>query len=935
MAFNPSDNAGHTNSGGRYGQQPPLHLRTNLKHGAPYRGADFVPQGTGYGSSGRTRTDEGRQFMRELFLRSQSRYAHRWLWAGALIAYAAGSGGCTASHDVSTTRGVEASLFALMEDGTLPFDMAAASDEPRPPRFCSDGGGVFPPPIAIGSTPTPSAGIAIAPTIPPGVPGQIIATGGTAGSAAASIEGAGGSLGSAVIAAVEGEAGMSAVAPPTLIPPPPPTGAPPPDAQDGDDVPQGDPCARTPIGFWRFDNCSEFRTDLFDSSNQGHPAFRAVDQQCVPGQEGQAMAFSKPTDLVYAPDQPDFDLSEGVTVAAWVRPERIDGARTIFRKRDDGSSAFALLIHNSRYQFVVRLSTGRMATVSGPAVVDEWTHIAATYDGSYLRLYLNGEEVDSRKAVGTLAEGPGPLLIGNDASERRVIGLIDNAWFNTLAAPPETIAGLLCLHPEPRLNVTPTVGPAVAPGTVVNYTLTLTNTATPTCDPSTFELQVFPPQGLSANNQFVATPPLAPGETISQDFEVFSQEGTEAGSYTVEFNAFSFEIFTQTAISAEYVVAEPEGCHVTSSRELTIRHVSVVDDPVRTSMDGDGSDPRTGAWSFGRFMERLSPTPQAAPKVTEEMFASFITAQDVNGFEIEARPAMDEVVLQPWPRTSAGELDLARAPLRLLAIVHRLDLKDLNAGKAGEGRIVYGVLDAFGNSMEFTVILEYALPADTEEEFRAWANTVHALQELPFPSEEYNTALQAITDRFSAHGALPGAPNDSALIDIRTNEIALSFQWQLREFRLSPADGFLAPSVLFQTPDFSFNFTDTLGRFINENEDIILTERHEVPLQFEGIPFQTGGIFNNIDFWSAPGINNPEARHKFSLNTCNGCHGQETNTFFLHINPRQVGEQSLLSDFQLGTTVFDPETGEPRQLSELSRRRKLLESVVCPDDTTQ
>jgi hypothetical protein len=175
-------------------------------------------------------------------------------------------------------------------------------------------------------------------------------------------------------------------------------------------------------------------------------------------------------------------------------------------------------------------------------------------------------------------------------------------------------------------------------------------------------------------------------------------------------------------------------------------------------------------------------------------------------------------------------------------------------------------------------------------------------------------------------------PNGSALIDVRTNEIALSFQWELREFRISATTGFLEPATIFQTPDQSLNFTERLGRFINENEAAILSETHEAPLSFEGEPFQGGAVFNNIDIWDAPGINNPEARHKFSLNTCNGCHGGETQTGFLQIFPRFPGEQSGLAGFQTGITVFDPITGEQRRLAELPRRRALLEAAVCADE---
>lgn len=637
---------------------------------------------------------------------------------------------------------------------------------------------------------------------------------------------------------------------------------------------------------------------------------------------------------MYAPDQPDFALDRGVTVAAWVKPERTHGVSTVFRKRDDLNSAFALLVHHGRYLFVVKLESGRLVSVSAPAAADTWTHVAATYDGTYLRLYTNGVEAAARRAPGTLSRGVGPLLMGNDILERRLSGQMDNAWFNTLAAPAETIMRLTCLHRPPTLGLEPSRSEAVPAATPVSYQLSLQNNDTPSCDPSSYLTLSSVPAGFSTDLNFAALQNVASGETATLDIEVVSGEETEPGTYdlTFQFLAFNQNNFSSLPnVSAQYVVAEPTGCHVTSSRELMIRDVSVVDDPIRTSLDGPDDDPRVGAWSFARLMQRLSASDDAAPDLTEAMFRSFITPQEVNGFQIEARPSMDPLVLQSWPRTADGKLDLARAPLRLLAIVNRIDLKRLDQRKAGEGRFVFGVLDPSGFPLQFTVILEYLLPAEDESEFEAWARDIHALSALPFPSEEYNAALQALTDRITVRGALTGAPNESALIDIRTNEIALSFQWQLREFHLAPDGSALLPAT-FQTPDSSFDFGARLGRFINANEDTILAEIHDVPATFEGAPFQGAAVFNNIDIWDAPGIANPEARHKFSLNTCNGCHGGETNTAFLHINPRQAGEQSGLSAFLTGETVGDPVTGEPRRLAELSRRRKLLEAIVCADE---
>jgi hypothetical protein len=248
------------------------------------------------------------------------------------------------------------------------------------------------------------------------------------------------------------------------------------------------------------------------------------------------------------------------------------------------------------------------------------------------------------------------------------------------------------------------------------------------------------------------------------------------------------------------------------------------------------------------------------------------------------------------------------------------------------------VLDPFGNPLQFTLIVEYNLPATTDADVLTWANRWHALSSHPFPSEEYNAALQAITDQFAARGVGPG-PNGSALAQLRTNEIALSFEWELREFHLDPSSGFLAQAGTALTPDLSLNFSPLVADYVNQNEPTILQQLHVVPQTFEGQPFLAGSSINPITFWSAPGINNNDARQLFSLNTCNGCHGQETGTGFLHIAPRFPGQESQLSGFLTGITVPDPVSGVPRSFGDLAARKADLTSLVCssssPKSATQ
>jgi len=47
--------------------------------------------------------------------------------------------------------------------------------------------------------------------------------------------------------------------------------------------------------------------------------------------------------------------------------------------------------------------------------LNAWTHLAATHDGTTLRLYINGVEVGSRAVAGALLTSTGALRIGGNS----------------------------------------------------------------------------------------------------------------------------------------------------------------------------------------------------------------------------------------------------------------------------------------------------------------------------------------------------------------------------------------------------------------------------------------------------------------------------------------------------------------------------------------
>ena len=58
--------------------------------------------------------------------------------------------------------------------------------------------------------------------------------------------------------------------------------------------------------------------------------------------------------------------------------------------------------------------------------VNTWSHVAVTWDGSIMRLYINGVEAASKSRTGTLQSTTTPLRIGNNSPYGEFfVGLID------------------------------------------------------------------------------------------------------------------------------------------------------------------------------------------------------------------------------------------------------------------------------------------------------------------------------------------------------------------------------------------------------------------------------------------------------------------------------------------------------------------------------
>ena len=132
-----------------------------------------------------------------------------------------------------------------------------------------------------------------------------------------------------------------------------------------------------------------------------------------------------------------------MTLSAWIRPTASQtGWRTIVQRQAD-----AYFLNASNDSAGLRPSGGgtfggNVHYVSGPTAnpVNAWTHVALTYDGSTLRLYVNSTQVATRAATGAIQTTTNPLWIGGNTPYGEYFqGLIDEVRVYNRALPQTEI----------------------------------------------------------------------------------------------------------------------------------------------------------------------------------------------------------------------------------------------------------------------------------------------------------------------------------------------------------------------------------------------------------------------------------------------------------------------------------------------------------------
>ena len=151
------------------------------------------------------------------------------------------------------------------------------------------------------------------------------------------------------------------------------------------------------------------------------------------GHNGNGLLLTGSNQRAVGADAPSLDMTGAITISAWISPAT-KATQTIVKKaRSDSIDGYELSLSASGTVFVRfnQDSSGdnyRLdSTSSYPTNGSTWLHVAATYDGNTIRLYVNGQLQASKAATFSIHGNSTALGIGaQDDGKYSLRGRIDD-----------------------------------------------------------------------------------------------------------------------------------------------------------------------------------------------------------------------------------------------------------------------------------------------------------------------------------------------------------------------------------------------------------------------------------------------------------------------------------------------------------------------------
>lgn len=162
----------------------------------------------------------------------------------------------------------------------------------------------------------------------------------------------------------------------------------------------------------------------------------------LPAAEPAGVEFDGMTNYAVVDDGSLFDL-DGFTLAARVKFDKVDGSQ-ILLGRGEAGKLFTLYVYSGAVRMLVEYEAGKYTHANVPVPpAGKWVHLAGTYDGQVIRLYVDGKPAAETKAAGRIPKSDAPLVIGALGPGSRVLdGQLDQVCVFKTALAPGAVARL-------------------------------------------------------------------------------------------------------------------------------------------------------------------------------------------------------------------------------------------------------------------------------------------------------------------------------------------------------------------------------------------------------------------------------------------------------------------------------------------------------------
>jgi len=162
-----------------------------------------------------------------------------------------------------------------------------------------------------------------------------------------------------------------------------------------------------------------------------------------------ALLFNGATDYVTIPDGPQFRPTTALTVAGWIKasswPNNTDWANPILRKGEANPNCWELHAGMGRVSFVLDDYDANSYRGNTVLATNTWYHLAATWDGATVKLYVNGVlDATPTSRTGSISTDTRPVYLGGRWGATDVTnGSVDDVRLYSRALTQPEIAAMM------------------------------------------------------------------------------------------------------------------------------------------------------------------------------------------------------------------------------------------------------------------------------------------------------------------------------------------------------------------------------------------------------------------------------------------------------------------------------------------------------------